>query len=72
MATAVNSPIAQGTLIHVFHELPRPREKVCEICGIDPAVYRWTDQRNGEASNEQDSMICRVCASMILLVGKAK
>jgi hypothetical protein len=69
MAAIANLPKVEDTPVHVFHELPPSRKQGCEICRNGPAAYRWTEQQ-GNHSRGRDSLICRVCASMIVLVGK--
>ena len=69
MAAFANSPVLDNVLVHVFSELPRSQKQNCEICRKGPAAYRWTEQ-HGETTAARDSIICRVCASMVVLVGK--
>ncbi len=69
MAALANSPVLEDMLVHVFCALPRSQKQGCEICRKGPAAYRWTEQ-HGKVAPARDSIICRVCASMVVLVGK--
>jgi hypothetical protein len=68
MSAFVNSPVHEDLLVHMFSELPRSMKRNCETCRKGPAAYRWTE--HGEDAAGRDSIICRVCASMVVLVGK--
>lgn len=69
MAALANSSVLEDMLVHVFSELPRSQKQNCEICRKGPAAYRWTEQR-ADNTVARNSIICRVCASMVVLVGK--
>jgi hypothetical protein len=69
MAALANSPVLEDVLVHVFSELPGNVKQNCEICRKGPAAYHWTEQ-HGKISAGRDSIICRVCASMVVLIGK--
>ena len=68
MAAIADNPVVEDTLVHVFFELPLSLKQDCEICRKGPAAYRWA--QHGSLLQGRDSIICRVCASMIVLVGK--
>lgn len=69
MAAFANTPALEDVLVHMFSALPDSMRKNCEICRKGPAAYRWTE-RHGKDAASRDSIICRVCASMVVLVGK--
>ncbi len=69
MAALANSSVLQDMLVHMFSELPHSQKQNCEICRKGPAAYHWTE-RHGESMAARNSIICRVCASMVVLVGK--
>jgi hypothetical protein len=54
---------------HVFSELPAGIEQSCETCQNDCAAYRYVKEQRGVTAGH-NKLICRVCASLILLVGK--
>lgn len=54
---------------HVFSELPANLTHSCETCQSGCAAYRWVKQQPG-VGDASDRLICRVCASLIVLVGK--
>jgi hypothetical protein len=68
MAAIADSSLLEDILVYVFSVLPVSPKLGCEICGKGPAAYRWMEKQ-GEVA-KQDSIICRVCASMVVLVGK--
>lgn len=69
MAARANSPALEEILVYMFSELPHSQKQSCEICRKGPAAYRWREQ-NGNIAPAHESNICRVCASMVVLVGK--
>ncbi len=71
MAFAANSPLATGSSIHLFDELSREYMENCELCNQGPAFYRWIEQRYGKDVPESELDVCRICAGMILMVGRA-
>jgi len=68
MAAISSIPKVEDTPVHIFCELAGA-EQGCEICKNGPAAYRWMEQ-HGNSVQTRDSIICRVCASMVVLVGK--
>lgn len=70
MATAANGRMVLS--VHVFEELDvSSQETRCELCNEQSAAYHWTEQDDKFAQMLELS-ICRVCAGMILLLGKSK
>jgi hypothetical protein len=67
-STAIN-PTLEDTSTHVFSELPASVQQSCEACQNGPAAYRWVKQQPG-VTEIRSKLICRVCASLIVLVGK--
>jgi len=69
----VASPATNLTLeempIHAFFELPAGVEQGCETCQNGCAAYRYAKEQRGVTAGHS-KLICRVCASLILLVGK--
>ena len=70
MATAASSSIPQPHLAHNFDELAIGLDTSCELCHEQQAVFHWTEQRDGKTQPRQAAAVCRICAGMILLVGK--
>ncbi len=70
MATATNEQIEQSRPIHVFDQLEFGQLIPCQVCKQEPAAYHWTEQRAGRILQKRDLVICRICAGMILLIGK--
>jgi hypothetical protein len=68
MASIAISPVSEDTFLHVFSELPGSLKESCEACN-GPAAFRWVKQQT-KLAPEREKFICRVCASMIVLVGK--
>ncbi len=68
MSVAVNSP--QPLAEHVFDELRGEALPACELCRRETAAYCWSEQCTNDA-NEDRVLVYRICAGMILLVGKA-
>jgi hypothetical protein len=56
--------------VHIFDEIHPGQETSCELCKEQPAAYHWTEKRNGKVPLKHDLVVCRVCAGMILLIGK--
>jgi len=54
---------------YVFDELQREQITECELCKKEVAAYRWSQY--GAGGREQNLPVCRVCAGMILLIGKS-
>jgi len=69
MASTAISPTLEDTPTHVFSELPAGVKRSCETCQNGPAAYRWVKEQPGVMEN-RNKLICRVCASLIVLVGK--
>jgi hypothetical protein len=67
-STAINPTLGEMPT-HVFSELPAGVKRSCETCRNDSAAYRWVKQQPGVAVGG-GKLICRVCASLIVLVGK--
>lgn len=65
-ATATGSVL---TVENVFDEIRDNPARTCQLCNIDVAAYRWSQY--GTGGNQRDIPICRVCAGMILLIGKS-
>lgn len=55
--------------VHVFCELATDTRAICQLCEEQDAVFYWTKHRDSTLP-EEHLVVCRVCASMILLVGK--
>jgi hypothetical protein len=53
---------------YVFDELRREQPAKCELCKQDVAAYRWSQY--GAGGEQQNLPVCRVCAGMIVLIGK--
>jgi hypothetical protein len=68
MATPANAEMTSVHREHTFDELGTGSEMNCELCKQERAAYAWS-QRNG-ATAKAEMHICRVCAGMILLIGK--
>jgi len=68
MAAIANIPKVEDTQVHIFCELAGAQQG-CEICKKEPAAFRWMEQ-HGNSVQTRESIICRVCASMVVLVGK--
>lgn len=69
MVSSAVSPTLEDPPTHVFSELPASLEQSCEACESGPAAYRWVKQQPDVAA-KRNKLICRVCASLIVLVGK--
>lgn len=69
MGAAAIHQLIQGPSVHVFNELSDEQRENCELCGQERAVFHWIEQQ-GESEPSNELTICRVCAGMILLVGK--
>jgi len=69
MASTGISATLQDVSTHVFSELPAELKQSCEACQNGPAAYRWMKQQTGVMEG-RNRLICRVCASLIVLVGK--
>lgn len=55
--------------VHVFCELTSDTRVACGLCQEQEAAFYWTKQCDYRVP-EDHLVVCRVCASMILLVGK--
>ena len=66
--TGIN-PTLEGTPTHVFFELSASAKESCETCETGPAAYRRVRQQPGAMAGH-NKLICRVCASLVVLVGK--
>jgi hypothetical protein len=71
MAITANAQMAQPHHEYVFDELRAGSKMSCELCKLEPAAYTWSQQRGGVATEQVEMALCRVCAGMILLLGKA-
>jgi hypothetical protein len=71
MATAVGSSIPQPHLTHVFEQLASGCATTCELCHEQCAVFHWAQQGIGKTGQTKPMAVCRVCAGMILLIGKS-
>jgi hypothetical protein len=69
MASTAINPTLEDTSTHIFSELPASVKQSCESCQNGPAACRWTKEQPG-VMECRNKLICRVCASLILLVGK--
>jgi hypothetical protein len=70
MATAASTSLPQSHVLHIFDQLGSALQRACEVCHEPRAVFLWTQQRDGKMLHEQQLAVCRVCAGMILLIGK--
>jgi hypothetical protein len=70
MATAVRGGVPQSGVVHVFEQLTMNLEKLCELCYEQPAIFLWTEQRDGKLPQGRELAICRICAGMVLLTVK--
>ena len=64
----VTSYESAPTVEYVFDELHHEKTD-CQLCKNEVAVYRWSQY--GTGGNQRNLPVCRVCAGMILLVGKS-
>ncbi len=69
MASTAINPTFEDTSTRIFSELPASVKQSCEFCQNSPAAYRWVKEPPGVMQG-RNKLICRVCASLILLVGK--
>lgn len=70
MATPTNGRMVLS--VHIFEELNSPSQELrCELCNEQSAAYHWTE-REDKFTQVVDLTVCRVCAGMILLLGKSK
>lgn len=72
MSSVTNSSSQSRTVEHVFNELEPQETTVCDLCKMEPAVYRWSRLSEADRPREENLPLCRVCAGMILLIGKAQ
>jgi hypothetical protein len=70
MATAANTQVSPDHREHVFDELDPRLNQVCELCKQELAAYAWSQQGNATAPRKHEISVCRICAGMILLIGK--
>jgi hypothetical protein len=68
LASTVINPALEETPTHIFCGLPASVKQSCETCQNGSAAYRWVKQQAGVPA-EGDKLICRVCASLTVLVG---
>jgi hypothetical protein len=64
----VTSHVRSSAVEYVFDELQREPTTDCQLCHQEAAAYRWSQY--GAGGNQQNLPVCRICAGMILLVGK--
>jgi hypothetical protein len=69
MASNAINPTFEDTSTHVFSELPACVTQSCEACENGPAASRWVKEQPG-VTEGRNKLVCRVCASLIVLVGK--
>jgi hypothetical protein len=69
MAT-VSSWVPKSHVAHIFNQLIIGLEKSCEVCHEQPAVFLWTERRDGKVPLGRELAVCRICAGMILLIEK--
>ncbi len=69
MASTAIDLTLEDTSTHVFSELPASVKQSCEACQNGPAAYRWVKDQPGVMAG-RSKLICRVCASLIVLVGE--
>jgi hypothetical protein len=55
--------------VYLFSELPTGVKESCEACQNGPAAFRWVKQQPGITAG-RSQLICRVCASLVVLVGE--
>ncbi|MGA8440152.1 MAG: hypothetical protein WB762_21140 [Candidatus Sulfotelmatobacter sp.] len=67
-STAINSAL-EDMPTHAFSELPASVKENCETYQNGPAAYRGPKQQTGVTAG-RNKLICRVCASLVVLVGK--
>lgn len=72
MATVANGPVLQTPIVHIFDQHRVALDATCEMCKEQPAAFHWTERRDGKLAQSHDTVICRICAGMILLIGEAR
>jgi hypothetical protein len=69
MASTAKNPMMEDMPTHVFSELPASVTQSCETCQHGSAAFRWVKRQPGVTAG-RNQLICRVCASLIVLLGK--
>jgi len=69
-STFAAQPVSRGHE-YIFDELIEPVHLLCELCKREQAAYAWREQKKTGDPKPQMA-ICRVCAGMILLIGKSR
>lgn len=69
MASHPINPTSEDMSTHVFSELPARAKESCETCHGGPAAYRWVRWQPGVTVGGI-KLICRLCASLVVLAGK--
>jgi hypothetical protein len=69
MATTVINPALDNMPTYIFSELPGSVKQRCETCHNGFAAFRWVKHESGVTAG-YSKVICRVCASLIVLIGK--
>lgn len=71
MATVANTQVPPAHREHVFDELDPSLDVRCELCKQEQAAFAWSQIGNAAAPRKDETRVCRICAGMILLIGKA-